>query len=125
MENRLKISDAEWQVMKVLWSKSPVTANEIVDKLTAETTWKPKTIRTLINRLTGKNAVGFDKSGRQYMYYPLLSEEECVRQETKSFLSRVSTGTLKPMLAAFLEDENLSKDEIEELKKILDEKGGK
>ena len=123
MKDMPKISDAEWQVMKVLWEQSPVTANHIVEKLTAETAWKPKTIRTLINRLTSKNAVGFDKEGRQYMYYPLLVEEECVRQETRSFLSRVRAEALKPMLAAFLEEENLSQREIDELKKILDKKG--
>ena len=125
MEDRPKISDAEWQVMKVLWEKSPITANHIVEKLTAETSWKPKTIRTLINRLTTKKIVGFNKDGRQYMYYPLLVEEKCVRQETRSFLNRIRAGALKPMLAAFLEEESLSKEEVDELKKILDKKGGK
>jgi BlaI family penicillinase repressor len=125
MVSRPKISDAEWQVMKVLWEKSPVTANEIVDKLAAETDWKPKTIRTLISRLAAKKAIGFDKSGRHYMYFPVLSEEECVRQETRSFMSRVRTSALKPMLAAFLEEENLSQEEIDELKCILDKKGEK
>ena len=123
MQDRPKISDAEWQVMKVLWEKSPVTANQIVEKLIAETDWKPKTIRTLINRLCTKNAIDFDKDGRQYMYYPVLSEEECVRQETRSFMSRIRTDALKPMLAAFLEEEKLSQDEIDELKSILDKKG--
>ena len=123
MQDRPKISDAEWQVMKVLWAKSPVTANQIVEKLAVETDWKPKTVRTLINRLATKNAIGFDKDGRQYMYYPVLSEEECVRQETRSFMSRVRAGALKPMLAAFLEEENLTQAEIDELKNILDKKG--
>jgi len=123
MQDKPKISDAEWQVMKVLWAKSPVTANQIVEKLAVETDWKPKTVRTLINRLATKNAIGFDKDGRQYMYYPVLSEEECVRQETRSFMSRVRTGALKPMLAAFLEEENLTQEEIDELKNILDKKG--
>ncbi len=125
METKPRISDAEWQVMKVLWAKSPITANEIVDRLSGATSWKPKTIRTLINRLVTKNAIAFDKQGRQYLYYPLLEEEASVRAETQSFISRIRTSTLKPMLAAFLEDENLSKEEIDELKTILDEKGGK
>ncbi|MBW8034919.1 MAG: BlaI/MecI/CopY family transcriptional regulator [Planctomycetes bacterium] len=125
MENKPRISDAEWQVMKVLWAKSPITANEIVDRLSDATSWKPKTIRTLINRLVTKKAIAFDKQGRQYLYYPLLAETASVRAETQSFISKIRTSTLKPMLAAFLEDEDLSKEEIEELKKILEEKGGK
>jgi BlaI family penicillinase repressor len=125
MENRPKISDAEWQVMKVLWEKSPVSANDIVEKLGSETSWKPKTIRTLISRLAAKDAIAYNKDARQYMYYPLLCEEECVRQETRSFMSRVRATALKPMLAAFMEDENLSQEDIEELKSILDKKGEK
>lgn len=125
MKDQPKISDAEWQVMKVLWVKSPITANEIVDQLSGETPWKPKTVRTLINRLVTKNVIAFDKHGRQYLYYPVLAEEVCVRAETESFLGRIRTSTLKPMLAAFLEDEKLSAEEIEELKQMLDAKGGK
>ncbi len=125
MKDKPKISDAEWQVMKVLWAESPITANEIVAQLSGGTSWKPKTIRTLINRLVTKKAIAFDKQGRQYLYYPLLAEEVCVRAETQSFLGRIRSSTLKPMLAAFLEDENLSKEEIEELKTILEKKGGK
>ena len=125
MKCRPKISDSEWHVMKVLWTESPVSANRIVDKLGKESSWKPKTIRTLINRLVGKKAVGFDRDGRQYMYYPLLSEEECIQQETRSFLRRIRSGAFKPMLAAFLEEENLSREEIEGLKKILESKEGR
>lgn len=125
MQSKPKISDAEWQVMKVLWQESPVTANHIVDGLSTQTSWKPKTIKTLISRLSAKGAIAYDKDGRQYMYYPLLSEEECVRHETRSFMSRMRNVALKPMLAAFLEEENLSQDEIDELKNILDKKGEK
>ena len=125
MDSKPKISDAEWQVMKVLWERSPVSANDIVDKIADEQDWKPKTVRTLINRLVSKGAVGFDKDGRQYLYRPLLKEVECVGQEAKSFFSRVRSGALKPMLAAFIEEQKLTKAEIEELKKILDKKEGK
>lgn len=125
MKSRPKISDAEWQVMKVLWQESPVTSNHIVDKLAAETSWKPKTIRTLISRLSAKDAIAYKKDGRQYMYFPVLTEEECIRQETRSFMTRIRAGALKPMLAAFLEEENLTQAEINELKKILDKKGDK
>jgi BlaI family penicillinase repressor len=125
MQDRPKISDAEWQVMKVLWEKSPVTANHIVEKLTAETAWMPKTVRTLISRLTAKAAIAYKKDGRKYLYFPVLTEEECIRHETRSFMSRVRTTALKPMLAAFLEEENLSQEDIDELKSILDKKGEK
>ena len=122
MEKRPKVSDAEWEVMKVLWESSPRTANEVVDALSEKRAWKPKTVRTLINRLAGKGAIGFEKQGRRYLYNPVLSEEDCLRHETKSFIRRAGTGALKPMLAAFIENEELSAGEIDELKRILEEK---
>ena len=122
MQKTPKISDAEWQVMRVTWSKSPITANEVVEALSPSTTWKPKTIMTLINRLVKKGALGFEKNGRAYRYSPLVEESECVRSESRSFLERVYGGALQPMLANFLEDGELSREEIEELKRILDQK---
>ena len=123
MESNPKISEAEWAVMKVLWERSPGTANEVVDTLSDKTSWKPKTVRTLINRLVGKGALGFEKKGRVFHYYPLCSEADCLKTETKSFISKAGASALKPMLAAFIEDEHLSAKEIAELKQILEKKG--
>ena len=115
-----KISEAEWQVMKVLWKKSPLTANDIVETLSKETSWKRETIRTLINRLVGKKALNFKKQSRQYLYFPLVDESECIMEETRSFLDRVHGGYIEPMLAAFIENENISPEEIARLNRILD-----
>ena len=115
-----KISEAEWQVMKLLWKQSPLTANDIVETLSKETSWKRETIRTLINRLVGKKALDFKKQGRQYLYFPLVDESECIMEETRSFLDRVHGGSIEPMLAAFVKSEKLSPEEIARLKQILD-----
>jgi BlaI family penicillinase repressor len=122
MKKLPKISESEWLVMRVLWSKSPLTANEVVEKLTGKTKWKPKTIKTLITRLTKKKALKFKKEGRKYRYYPAVSKDECVHMERRSFVRRVYGGTSRPMLAAFLEDAELSAEDIAELKKILEQK---
>ncbi|MFZ2149316.1 MAG: BlaI/MecI/CopY family transcriptional regulator [Sedimentisphaerales bacterium] len=124
MKKLPKISESEWLVMQVLWSKGPLTANEVVKQLTGKTKWKPKTIKTLITRLTKKGAVKFKKEGRMYRYYPAVSQAECVRMERRSFVRRVYGGTSRPMLASFLEDAELSAEDIAELKKILEQKGG-
>jgi BlaI family penicillinase repressor len=122
MKNHPKISDAEWRVMQIFWQTGNATANEVIEKLQDESGWNPKTIRTMINRLAGKGAIGHEIKGRQYHYHPLIGQEECVKVETKSFFSRISKAAMKPMLAAFIEEQNLSQEEIEELKKILDKK---
>ncbi len=123
MPYKPRISDAEWQVMRVLWEKSPLTVKEVIEILSKKTTWKSETIRTLVNRLTKKKAIGFEKKGRRHYFYPLLSEQECVKADTDSFLARTGTAMLKPILAAFIEKEQLSDEEIEELRQILAKKG--
>lgn len=119
-----RISDAEWEVMKVLWAKSPMTAGEVIESLADETDWNPKTIRTLITRLVQKEAIAFDPNSKPYVYFPLVAEEECTRAETQSFLKRLYGGALKPMLVNFLKDEKLSQEDIEELKSILEKRKG-
>ncbi|MFB6468212.1 BlaI/MecI/CopY family transcriptional regulator [Cytobacillus sp. Hz8] len=123
MKELPKISEAELEIMKVLWGKSPQTANEIIEKLESTTDWKPKTIRTLINRLVQKEAVSCEKDkGRLYMYYPLVSQECYLQVETKSLLKRFYGAAFKPLLVNFLKEEKLSSEDINELKSILDEK---
>lgn len=118
-----RISESEWRVMKVLWERSPLGASEVVEALASGTDWKPKTIKTLLNRLVGKKAVGHEPDGRAYRYFPLVAESDCVREESRSFLQRVYGGAFMPMLAAMLEDQKLSAEQIEDLKKILAKKG--
>ena len=111
--------------MKVCWERSPITAQEIIAALTARDDWHPKTVKTLLNRLVNKGALGFEKDGRAYLYHPLLAEKDCVSAESESFLERVFGGSLKPMLAHFVESHPLAPREIAELKKLLKEKGRK
>lgn len=120
-----KISEAEWEIMKILWSKPhPCTANEIFADLEHSTDWKPNTVKTLITRLVRKKALGYKEEGRVYYYYPLMSEDTCIRAETQSFVNRVFGGAMKPLLVTFLQEENLTASEIEELKRMLEERKG-
>jgi len=117
------ITDAEWEVMKVFWLRSSFsTANEIVDELSKITSWKPNTIKTLISRLVKKKALGYKEDGKTHLYFPLVQEEECIKAESESFLKRVYGGALKPLLVNFLNEEKLTQEEIEELKRLLEER---
>jgi BlaI family penicillinase repressor len=123
MKKRLpRIAESEWRVMQVLWERGPQTANEVVGVLSGEVTWKSRTIKTLISRLVRKGAVKFREEGNKYRYFPAVKESECIRSETRSFVRRVYQGAMKPALAAFLENADLSPKEIDELQKILDQK---
>ena len=119
------IFDAEWEIMKVFWEKnSPCTANEVVEIMSQYTKWKPNTIKTLISRLVKKQAVGFKEEGRLYLYFALVPQADMIKAESKSFLQRVFGGAVKPMLVNFLQEEKLSPQEIEELKRLLEGQEG-
>ena len=114
-----KISESEWLVMKVIWDENPISSNRVVDILSDSTHWNPKTIKTLLSRLVKKGAVGHESEGRSYLYYPLIEERVLAKAESKSLLKRVFRGALKPMIATMVESEDLSEEEIEELRSLL------
>ncbi len=116
------ISEAEHQVMKIIWKDNPVMASEIINVLTKTTDWKPKTIKTLINRLLKKGAIGFEKSGREYNYYPLIEEADFVKTESRMFVKRLFGGSMKPLLVSMVENEDLTLEDIDELRKYIMEK---
>ena len=121
MKQLPRISDAEWTVMKVLWNRAPLAASDIIAQLEQTEQWHPKTVKTLLNRLVGKGALGFERDGKSYLYHPLVTETACAGAASDAFLSRVFGGSLKPMLAHFVEKKRLSSTEMNELKRLLDE----
>jgi len=117
-----RISDAELVVMKAVWERSPVTANQVVELLENEKHWKPKTIHTLLSRLVHKGALDYEKHGREHHFQPLVDSQEYAHAASRSFLQRFFGGEVAPFLACFLEREQLTREEIEELRRILDER---
>lgn len=120
-----RISEAEWEIMKICWARSPITAQDIIDTFAATGAWHPKTVKTLLNRLVKKRALGFKRQGRAYLYEPLVAEKNCVTAESDSFLDRVFGGSLQPLLAHFAETRKLSPAEVQELKRLLKQSEGK
>lgn len=123
-----QISEAEFEVMKVVWKYAPINTNEITEKLTQTTNWSPKTIQTLIKRLVSKKALTYEKQSRVFVYTPLVKEDEYIRRESNTFLKRFYDGNITSMLASYLEDDKLSETEIDTLRSLLSKKpkkGGK
>jgi len=122
LNNPPHITEAESEVMKLLWQKEPLTAIEIISKLKDQMDWSDQTIKTFLNRLHKKNAIRFEKSGRNYLYYPLVSYDDYVKAENRSFLDRIYNGAVGMLFAKFLEEEKLSDSEIEQLQQLLEKK---
>ncbi len=119
------ISESEWKVMQLLWKKAPQPAYDIIEVLSKTESWHPNTIKTLLSRLQKKRAIGATRYKNLFLYEPIVSQDECVKAETDTFLQRVFGGSIKPLLIHFVENENLSNAEIEELRRILRKKGTK
>jgi BlaI family penicillinase repressor len=117
-----RISEAEWEVMKVLWKKAPCPASEISRMLSARFHWSSATVKTFLNRLLGKGALRFEKSGRAYLYSPAHTEEEFRSAEADSFLRRIFDGALSPMFSHFVQSRHLTPKEWESLEEILRER---
>ncbi len=114
-----QISEAEFEVMKIVWKYAPVSTNEVTEKLTQTTNWNPKTIQTMLKRLAAKKAITYEKQGRVFVYTPLILETEYIRQKSNSFLKRYYNGNLSSMIASYLEDDKLSEDELDALRQLL------
>jgi BlaI family transcriptional regulator, penicillinase repressor len=117
-----QISDAEFEVIKIIWELHEATSTQIVERLSETSDWKPKTIHTLITRLVAKEAVNAKKiDGKSYMYSSNILEEDYKLDANRSFLHKIYNGSLNLMLSSFIKEQKLSRKEIDELKKLLDE----
>ena len=114
-----QISEAEFEVMKVVWKFAPINTNEITERLLKTTTWSAKTIQTLIKRLVTKGALTYEKQGRVFVYTPLVEENEYINQQSNSFLNRFYGGNISAMLSSYLENNQLSETELRNLRSIL------
>jgi predicted transcriptional regulator len=128
-----EISNAEFEVLEALWQNYPASANEIIAKLnengdtntygTDEVNqgkqWHDKTVKTLLNRLVKKKAVGFEKQQRHYLYSPLLEREAYTLKESKSLIERMFSGKIAPLVAGFAKQNDLNKDDISALKSLI------
>lgn len=117
----MQISEAESIVMEVLWQRQPLTAEEVVAALVGSRQWQEATIKTLLNRLLKKGAISASKDGRRYLYSPVLRREDWVSDESQGLLQRLFEGRVAPLVAHFSRHRKLSRKDIAELRRLLEE----
>ncbi|OWK35578.1 Transcriptional repressor, BlaI/MecI family [Fimbriiglobus ruber] len=108
--------------MQVVWERKEATAAEVIAALTETTGWQHRTVRTLLARLVAKGVLAAEADGNRYLYRPLVSRRTCVREEGHSFLKKVFGGDATELLVHFVRGADISPAQIEELKRLLDEK---
>ena len=122
MQDLPQISEAEFEVMKIVWKHAPISTNDITDRLLRTTSWSPKTIQTLIKRLVIKEALTYEKQDRVFVYTPLVKENEYIDQKSTSFLKRYYDGDITAMLSSYIENDRLSETDIDHLRSLLSRK---
>jgi len=121
-----RISETEWEIMRIVWKRQPVTSADVIAELQqGDPSWRAVTAKTLLNRLVRKGALCFESIGRIYHYSASVSESECVAAATRSFLDRVFGGSLTGMMAHYIEHRKLSRAQMNELRRILEGESGK
>jgi BlaI family penicillinase repressor len=118
----VNISDAEWQVMQIIWKRRAASAAEVVADVCPETGWSHRTVRTLLSRLVEKGALSTIAEGKRYIYRAAVSRSRCIREESRSFLKRVFGGDAAELLVHFARDAGVTPEQIDELKRLLDDK---
>ena len=119
---QLALSPAEWEIMKVLWSQGSAAARDIYAALPADNSWAYKTVKTLLSRLVAKGAINYEQVGNSYLYRPAVEQEQMTREEVRGLFRRIQGMALSPLLAHFIEEANMTEADIQELRRMLDEK---
>lgn len=114
------ITDAEYQVMQILWkSEKPMTVSDVVRELDGND-WTASTVSTFLQRLLKKEVVACDKKGKTNLYYPKLKQSDYDLSETENFLSKIYKGSVKNLVAALYENKKLSNDDVSEIKRMFE-----
>ena len=115
------ISEAESVVMEIIWAKNPILTEDVIAALEPHGKWQEATVKTLLNRLLKKGAVKARKDQRRYLYSPVLTRDQWLASESRGFLDRMFDGRVAPLVSYFSQQRKLSKKDIEELKRVIEE----
>jgi predicted transcriptional regulator len=117
-----RISDAELDVMEVLWaSASPLTATDVAERIAPERGWSLATVKTMLSRLTAKGAIEYREEGRRYLYSAAVARDSYVGKESRRFVDQLFGGRLSPLVARLAEEDALDEEDIAAIEAILKE----
>ena len=121
-KENISIGESELEIMKVLWKADEPINTQVIGKAVEEHGWKRTTISTFLTRLVEKGAITSEKRGREYYYTPIITEKEYRKSQTNNLIKSLYNGSVKEFAAALFEDENLSENDIKELRAIFDDR---
>lgn len=121
MKKEIRVTNSEWYVMNCLWEEHPRSLMQLVPLLNERVGWSKSTCATMVRRMTEKDLIGYKENGKTKFFFPKVKKEDVVVQETRDFLQRIYDGSIGMMMSALVRQNDLSKEDIKELQKILKE----
>lgn len=118
-KQEIRVTNSEWYVMNCLWEESPRSLMQLVPVLAERVGWSKSTCATMVRRMTEKNLIGYQERGKAKFFFPKVNKEDVVVQETRDFLQRIYDGSVGMMMSALVKQNDLSKEDIQELQEIL------
>jgi BlaI family transcriptional regulator, penicillinase repressor len=117
-----RITDAELDVMEVLWgADEPLTAADIAERIDPTRDWTLATVKTMLSRLAAKQAISYRVEGRRFLYSPAIARESYVGSESRRFVDKLFGGRLSPLVARLAEEDSLDEEDIAAIEAILKE----
>ncbi len=119
MKQEIRVTNSEWYLMNCLWEEHPRTLMQIVPILNERIGWSKSTSATMVRRMAEKGLIGYEEKGKTKYFFPKVKKEDVVVQETRDFLQRIYDGSVGMMMSALVRQNDLSKEDIQELQEIL------
>lgn len=116
----VRLTEAEWKVMREVWERAPATARDVLDGLGRSSTWAYTTVKTLLTRLEAKGAVRERMDGNTAVYEPLISETDARRSAVRDLVERAFGGSLAPMVRYLVDEGDLTAADVTKIRKALD-----
>ncbi len=117
----IDLTEAEWKIMELLWDEKSLTTMEIIKEMNELHGWAKSTVITVLNRMTRKGSILYEKEGKTKKYTSAITRQEAKLQETKSFLEKFYDGNIGLLISNLVSEEALNKEQIEEIQKIINE----
>ncbi len=115
----VELTEAEWEIMKVVWEKQPCTAGTVQEELGAKRDRAYSTVKTTMDRMVEKGFLKIERIRNLQLFSSCISEVEAKRGEFRKMLQRAFDGALTPMMQFLIEHEGLSKDEASQLRELI------
>lgn len=119
MKQEIRVTNSEWYLMNCLWEEQPRSLMQLVPLLKEQVGWSKSTCATMVRRMTEKDLIRYEEKGKTKYFYPNVKKEDVVVQETRDFLQRIYDGSIGMMMSALVRQNDLSREDIQELQEIL------